>query len=281
MKTTGIYTNTLYTIPFSGYGETIQIVPFGDVHRSSPLCHVDKWKEFCDWGRKQKNTYYLGMGDYNDLASTSERSALKSEHLHEATKYELESLYRRQTALFANEIDFMKGKLIGLIEGNHYADLPSGITTTQLMAEMMGCPYLGVSAFIRLIIQKNRSDSHQVDIWAHHGLAGGRKVGASINKLEDMIKTADADLYCMGHDHRKTVAMDSRLYLSRTLDGVRLENRKIVMCRTGSFLKGYEADKSSYIADAGLPPTDIGNVVITMKPYRSRVGREIKINATL
>jgi len=281
MKTTGIYTHTKYEIKFKNYGDRITLIPFGDVHRSSQLCHVEKWHEFLKWAKEQKNAYFLGMGDYNDLASTSERSILSNEHLHESTKYDLESLYRKQTLLFANEIDFMKGRLIGLVEGNHFAYLSSGITTTQLMAESLGCKYLGVSSFIRLILKKDTHDTHQIDIWAHHGLGGGRTQGSDINKIEQMIRCADAQIYLMGHSHKKHVAMQSRLRLRAVKDGVDLDNQKIILARTGAFLKGYENEKASYIADGAYSPTDIGTVSITITPKRNKERRWLELNASL
>jgi hypothetical protein len=203
------------------------------------------------------------------LASTSERRVLGSIDLHESTKTDLELLYRKNTQAFADEIKFMKGRLIGLVEGNHYAELPSGITTTQLLAEKMDCKYLGVSAFIRLVFKDPGNHSFKVDIWAHHGLGGGRTQGASINKLEQMIKAAHADIYLMGHDHKKHIAMQSRLELTDSKKHVRLHNKKILMARTGGFLRGYENNIKSYIAEGAFSPTDIGCITIKLTPSRS------------
>lgn len=268
MKTTGIFTLHRHVVKFKKHGESILLIPFGDVHRSSPLHHKEKWKEFLSWAKKQKNAYFIGMGDYDDLTSTSERSILNNTHIHESTKSTLEQLYIKQTEEFINDISFMRGRLIGLIEGNHYSDLAAGITTTQYMALKLGCKYLGVSSFIRLVLDIG-GKTNSVDIWAHHGLGGGRRLGASISKLEDLTKMADARIYLMGHDHKRQVAMSNRLRLTSGGSSIALENQKIVMARTGSFLKGYENEKASYITDACMPPSDLGVVTITITPCRS------------
>jgi len=208
------------------------------------------------------------MGDLDDMSSTSERCVLNSASLHESTLRTLDDMYRDNVDRFASEISFMKGKLIGLIEGNHYSELTSGITTTQLLCEKMGCKYLGVSAFIRLALKKANKSNQCLDIWAHHGLGGGRTAGASINKLENMIKGASADIYLQGHDHKKQIAMQSRLRLNQGKGGLNLENRKIVMARTGSFLRGYVDGESSYVADGAYSPTDLGTVMIKIVPMR-------------
>ena len=268
MKTTGIFEYYKFDIPFKSYGEPIRLIPFGDIHRSAPLCHTEKWLEWLEWAKEQKDTWFLGMGDYDDLASTSERNILNNHNLHDSTRETLDDLYRENTDRFYEEISFMKGRLVGLIEGNHYGDLTTGITTTQYLAEKMKCRYLGVSCFIMLLLKKDVHHTNRVDIWAHHGLGGGRTTGASINKVEKMMDAAEADVYLMGHDHRKSVSTKSRIRLSHATSSMSLDNRKIVLARTGGFLRGYVKGKASYIADGAYSPCDIGTVTITMTPQR-------------
>lgn len=285
MKTTGIFTFGKFDIPFEKYGNPIHLIPFGDIHRTAPLCHVEKWKEWIEWAKNLENAWFIGMGDYDDFSSTSERDILNNRNLHDSTRKTLEDLYRKHVTDFANEIEFMRGRLIGCLEGNHYSELTSGITTTHLLCEKMGCKYLGVSAFIRILLNYRTTHTHALDIWAHHGLGGGRTAGASINKLENMIKAADADIYLMGHDHKKHIAMQSRLKLADSRRGLSLENRKIVMARTGGFLKGYENNKPSYIADAAYAPVDIGTIMVEITPRRKEVDgqdtRWVDLNASL
>ena len=285
MKTTGMFTYVKYSIPFKKYGDEILLIPIGDIHRSAPLHNEEKWLEWLDWAKGLKNAWFIGMGDYDDMASASERAVLSNRALHDSTIDTIDGLYRSHVDRLIKEMSFMKGRLIGLIEGNHYGELVTGITTTQLMCEKLQCKYLGVSAFIRLLLKYDTHHTHVIDIWAHHGLGGGRTAGASINKLENMIKAADADIYLMGHDHKKHIAMQSRLRLSDSRAGLSLENRKLVMARTGGFLKGYVNEQSSYIADKAYSPVDMGTVTITMTP--KRVGelkvdkRWVELNASL
>jgi len=71
------------------------------------------------------------MGDYDDLCSFSERKALNEANLHEETRYTLDEIYQQRVNNLVKEIKFMEGKLIGLIEGNHFGAFQSGITTTK------------------------------------------------------------------------------------------------------------------------------------------------------
>jgi len=38
------------------------IIPFGDIHLSSPNCRLDKFKRLVEWVG-EKNVYWVGMGD--------------------------------------------------------------------------------------------------------------------------------------------------------------------------------------------------------------------------
>ncbi|MCK9370622.1 hypothetical protein M0R04_11990 [Candidatus Dojkabacteria bacterium] len=208
------------------------------------------------------------MGDYDDLASYTERKALLHACLHESTQMSLDELYTIRVNNFLKEIFFMKDKIIGLIEGNHHAILQSGMTTTQMMCDKLKCKYLGVSSFIRLLfpMQNSIKKTYAIDIFAHHGKGAARLAGSSINTVEQMCGIADADIYLMGHDHKKGIVPKARLYLGDN----RLKQKKILLCRTGSFLKGYVEDQPSYVARALMTPSDLGNIKIEMTPRRKQ-----------
>lgn len=252
----------------------IYLIPFGDIHRYTSLCDVDKWKEFLEWAKSKERAYFLGMGDYDDLASYSERRILRDTALHESTQETLDDIYNKRALDLVKEIKFMKGRIIGLIEGNHYGHLQSGMTTTQIMCNELGCKYLGVSTFIRLSFYY-QTKCAAIDIWAHHGRGASRLVGGSLNTVQQMSDSAYADIYLMGHDHKKSIAVRNRLSLGMSGKGsVRLHHKKVLLGRTGSFLRGYVPDSSCYIARAALSPTDMGVIKIELTPKRERINND-------
>ena len=268
MQTTGVFTVHQYSIKVEKINEPFYLIPFGDIHRSSPMCHEKKWLEYLDWAKKKKRAFFLGMGDYDDLASASERNILVGKNLHDSSVQTLEKLYAYHTKQFYNEIKFMEGKLLGLLEGNHYGEFSNQTTTTQKLAELLKCRYLGCSTFVRLNF-KYSSMTASVDIWAHHGKGAARLIGGSLNRVQQMGEAAEADIYLMGHDHKKTVGLVTKLALKEGRGELKLHHKKQLYARTGSFLKGYENDKISYVADMALSPTDLGVVKIELTPRRS------------
>lgn len=268
MQTTGLFTTHKVEIEVTKLNEPIYLIPFGDVHRSSPMCHEGKWREFLMWAKDKRRCLFLGMGDYDDLASASERKILVNKDLHDSTTATINKLYKSHVEQLSKELSFMNGKLIGLIEGNHYAEFPNGMTSTQMMAEKLDTKYLGCSAFIRLSFKYAKTMTEAIDIWAHHGKGASRLVGGSLNRVQQMAEAAEADIYLMGHDHKKSVGMADRLFLSEGSGHMNLRHRKQLYIRTGSFLKGYEADRVSYVADMALSPTNLGVVKIEITPRR-------------
>lgn len=269
MISDSIFTVHKFTINVEKINEPIYLIPFGDIHRFAPLCDNDKWLEFLSWAKNKSNSYFLGMGDFLDFLSYSERQALLHATLHESSYQTIEDLMSSQTNRLIDEISFMQGKLIGLIEGNHYGVFQSGMTTTQMMCEKLKTKYLGISAFIRLSFMYGHK-SASIDIWAHHGKGASRLLGGSLNTVEQMSAISDAQINLMGHDHKKSVAFKTNLFLSEGKGCIKLNQRKILIGRTGSFLKGYVDGAPSYIARGAMTPTDLGVLKIELTPKRSQ-----------
>lgn len=272
MNTTGIFTTQYREIPVIKIGDPFYLIPFGDIHRDSHLCCDEKWLEFLAWAKTKKRCLFLGMGDYNDLASASERHILTNRSLHESTKFTIEDIYRKESDKLSKELSFMKGKLLGLMEGNHYGEFQNDTTTTQRMCDKLDCKYLGVSAFIRLAFVYT-THRYSLDVWAHHGRGAARLIGGSLNKVQNMSEAAVADIYLMGHDHKKSVGMSSRLTLSGMGREMKVRHKKMLFARTGSFLKAYEENRPSYVADMAMNPSDLGVIKIELTPKRECVRR--------
>lgn len=273
MKTTGIFTVYRYEIPFKKYGDTLKIVPFGDVHRFAPL-HAEKiWRKFIDRYKNDKSAYFIGMGDYLDELSTSERKAYINSDYHDSTTQNLSKFYSARAMNFAKEIEFMRGRIVGFCEGNHYVQLPSGETTTNLMCHELETKYLGVKSFIELIFRIDEHHSNKVIICCHHGEPGGRRSMSSVGKLENMAHTHDADIILQGHDHRKNHIEVETIGITHTQMGKPNVIQKTKYCaRTGGFLKGYVDQHQSYIADGNMPPNSLGNVEFHITPKLKRNG---------
>lgn len=270
MKTDGIFTAHKVTIE-AEVNKPFKIIPFGDIHRDSDMFAHSHWQEFLCYAKQQKGAVFLGMGDYTDGVSTSERIVLSDKNIHDTTKNTLKNVYKGTVATLANELAFMRGRVIGILGGNHYFDFGSQ-TTDHLIASALDAKYLGVCGFIRLSIEiPSAKKSAALDIFAHHGKGGGATIGSNFNGIEKMTTTADADIYLMGHTHGKgCVPSNPRMKLLNNGSGVRVRERTPWLGRTGSFLKAYESGRSSYNVDAGRSACALGWIEFEVTPVRIR-----------
>lgn len=279
MKTSGLFTVHTHKIPVS-YGKPIRLIFFGDVHWDSPDHARSKWKEFLDYAKRQKDAWFFGMGDYLDSTSTSERSCLGniSDKMHETFRNDIQALQLEKVERLASELQFMRGRIIGLLNGNHYFEFSSGINGDQKLCELLGAKYLGVCSFVRLSFE-NCGRNVTRDIFAHHGAGAARLIGGSLNRVQQMAEGAEADIYAMGHDHKRgAVPAQPRLFLADSAGALKVEHREPIALRTGSFLASFRNGQVNYNVDACRPPSSLGHVEVLVTVRRKeKIGTEVEM----
>ena len=270
MKTSGLFTTHSFKTPCK-YNQPVSLIIFGDVHRDSPG-HADaKWREFLAYARSRKNALFLGMGDYLDSTSTTERECLGhiSNKMHETFRNDVTALQLAKVEMIGKELAFMRGRLLGLINGNHYFDFQSGFNSDQKLAEMLSCKYLGVCSLIRLYLLTSGSNEHAIDLFAHHGKGASRLIGGSLNRVAQMFEGVEADVAIMGHDHKRgAVPATPRISLVHSSKGgLKVRSRETWAVRSGSFLKSYEPGTTCYNVDDARLPSSLGwvELLITVK----------------
>jgi hypothetical protein len=275
MQTDGLFTVARFDVP-KLRDKTCRIVFFGDIHRDSPNHAHGAWQHFLSYCKGLKDTIYCGMGDYLDSTSTSERACLlqSKDKLHETLSHDIEEIQQEKVELLTKELSFMRGNLIGMLGGNHYFAFQDGTSSDQRLCRALDCKYLGCSSFVRLVFAGHGGMVMSLDIWAHHGVGGGRLLGTSINRVDQMREHAEADVYAMGHDHKRgVVPATPRLFLSPARNGAMLvRQRQQWLVRSGSFLASYEDGKRNYNVDAARGPCSLGHVELLVTPARSAVG---------
>lgn len=260
------------------YGDKIYLYPFGDIHRDTDSCDVDRWDWFLSNAKKSDpdKTYYICMGDANDFASAREQSSIKIAKLHKTTMAKLDGIVQRDNRKIAKEMSFMRGKMWGMLDGNHNWTFENGVTAAEDLAERMKAPYLGWLTHITLHLDLyntigSRRDKSRCCIYivACHGKAGGKLVGTSINQVDDLKKIFPvADLYIMGHDHQIGVWPTSVLIPGEHVSG--LKQKRQFLCRSGSFKKGYSDGVAGYEVGSLYRPSDLGSVSFEMSLHRDR-----------
>jgi hypothetical protein len=242
-------------------------VPIGDIHLGAEGCDENKLDKLLHWVLSKEDCYVIGMGDYAECIAISDKrfcgKSVKREY-----SGELSSLINDQRNTVIRKFKPLadEGRLLGMITGNHE------FTTTKYSFDIMkdicsslGVPNLGYSFFYRLTLMKKKSPhKNNVIIYGHHGWGGGRKPGASMNKMVDAVSNYDADIYLMAHDHQKYGKRLVRLGITDQ-KGVGIRERPCILARTGTFLRTCQEGDFNYSERFGFPPTDLGVVKITIE----------------
>ena len=162
-----------------------------------------------------------------------------------------------------------------MFTGNSFEN---GDHSDKLLADYLGCPFLGTSTIFQLRFN-NEADgrSNTCQIWSHHGVGSGQTMAAPLNKLEKiMSRFPTVDIFTMGHYHRACGYPVDTLIPSFGKHPRLKSQRKILAC-TGGWLKGYVVGneragrpQGTYIEKAAMSPTNLGGIILRVRPVKER-----------
>ena len=264
-------------------GASLWICPFNDIHYNTDECDKERFHRYIAWGVARKKAgdsiLGIGLGDYNDTLSPSERAAIVSAKggygLHETTLREFDKLVEGQTLSFSKAVWDWRGDIAMLLEGHHYSCYSGvynqrklrGATTTEHLCRLLGATYGGQLGILDL----HFGHGLRLVVVATHGYGGARTPGARVIKRVRMNEVYEGDLYLMAHDNTKMAISDN--VLSHDKSG-KFVSRKRTYCGVGSFQKAYpdKQPQGGYVEAIMLPPSDLG-AVLTQVKVEERDGR--------
>lgn len=257
--------------------EPFTIVPIGDLQlmsqgiESGVTVNLKAFKRHLEYIEKTyPNPLYLGMGDYIDFMSPSNRDSIKKSKIYSQSREYIDEAASQLALEFVNLVQHTKGKWLGILTGHHFYELGSGITTDQMIADRLDAPYLGRVAHITVKFRnKTKVDGH-VNIWAHHG-EGARKYPAG--KIVDNVAPhwPEVDLFFMGHMHESDSARIARYTVDSAGDIVSRNSLAVV---TGAWLEPHTAHAGSYIENQMLRPRATGAPVVVVEPWTDEKRRK-------
>lgn len=262
--------------------DTHVIIPFGDIHRDTKSCDTDRWKWFCDGSEKiaseNKNTHFVCLGDVHDFASISEVKKIRGSGLHDDTYDKFDLIAQEENRKFCEEIKFMRGKMLGFVEGNHNWIMQDGKSANEDLAERMGSESLGWLCHYSIRFKFAPHRAQTIHMVLCHGKAGGTTEGASLNQIA-LLKNIfpAADLYIMGHDHQRLAKPSSVILPVENHGIISMKQRRQFLIRSGSFKKGYGEGTHSYEISRLLRPSDLGAVLINVNFHRDYRNNEDRI----
>lgn len=273
-------------IPYQSRSDVIKIYPLGDLHLGHRLTREDLFQEIVAQIAKDPLSFWIGMGDMLEAITRKDLRHLES-HYAEWLWGE-DDVIKAQQARLLELLNPIAPKCLGYILGNHEESLlrREGRDTYYVITEWLVSKgseppiTLGTQGFVRLRLQRRRLTmpfkkksyaSWTVILQASHGHGGGRLPGSAALKLGRLATTYDADIFLMGHLHRKQLIQAQRVGMKTGSDD--LETRNIYALVTGSFLPGFDIEQQTevYSEIKGFPPQPLGCPIIEIKPDKHSV----------
>ena len=158
------------------FDSAIEIVNIGDLHRGDKCCDYQSFYNVVEYIANNKNTYWVSTGDLLNVALKSSKSDVYSSL---SVKEELK--------LFIEEISQISNKCLGIVGSNHHRrfEREVGLSLDEILCVQTDLPYLGDIGVIDCTC-----GGCSYFIALHHGVGGGRTIGAKSNELvrfEDVI----------------------------------------------------------------------------------------------
>ncbi len=241
-----------------------EIILCGDIHWGTPECEKEKFKQFV---RHHKNAHWWLLGDTFDLAPTGNRKKIRSSGLNDGVLDFIEESHLKDIKELYDVLD--STTIEGIIAGNHYWQFESGSTSDTVLADMLGCKYLGDCAMVVIHFQMPHRKA-TLRIFMHHKGAVGRKVASSLNRLQDLVAEHEADIYVTAHGHKSPQAPIDRLYVD---DAGQQYFRTKRLLSVGSWYQSYlQHSRHGGRPQGGYPeknlqaPSSLGCPSIIVKP---------------
>lgn len=229
----------------------------GDSHIGNPN-HIATILQTVINYTKKTHKLWVGMGDYAEsILPTDPRFDFDSVNLKLKTPQE-------QFEYIKQLLQPIKKQCLGLLTGNHELTLKKRTTHnyTEELAKELETQYLTINAYIRLHFTKINRD---FDIYCHHGWCGGRTKTGAIKSIGDLANIySNANLYVMGHVHQLGLAEErASLHINENLD---IKDNLQYFAFSGSFLRGYVKDSTSYVEEKGYRPNVLGALTVSIIP---------------
>ena len=223
----------------------------------------------------EMGAFYIGMGDYTDFLSPSNREKLRGANLYDTSGNVIE----RAGQTLVDEIGVIlaptKGRWLGMLEGHHFQEFAAGDTSDMRLATILNTRHLGSMTMVTLEFQRGaKGPVSKVELWGTHGSGNGQTLASPISYLERQMKSYEADIYLVGHQTKLVHAVSDRLYHADH-DTIAHLDRHLVGC--GGFSRAIQVGRrqgqvprGSYAEQGGMNPAGLGAPVITITPHEEK-----------
>jgi len=233
------------------------LYPIGDTHLGTKHCTENDLIKTINEIKDTPTALWVGMGDYGEFITPTDKrwdSKVIADWLTDQ-----DNIPEDQTKHICDLFEPIKGKCIGLLEGNHEDAIRRclRVNVQKNICERLGLTNLGYSAWVKLrFARENSNEKHVYKCVFTHGEGWAITPGAKMNRLQRFMNSFDARIYGMGHMH--DIITHSVPYLELSEANL-IRQKERVGAVTGCWFKTYsQGIGASYGERKGYPPTSLG-----------------------
>jgi predicted phosphodiesterase len=246
----------IVTLPFTT--EPITIYFLSDIHLGARDVDMEAIKDTIELIKNTPNAYWFGLGDYGDfIPMTDKRFDIRLINENEIKNFQDDIAFIGDwyIRLIEKYLSPIKDKCLFLVLGNHetvFMD-KTGYNVAKRLSDIFNVEVAEYEAFVRIrFVEGQRTRSH-ITFYLNHGYGGGKTVGSQINRVEELAKFYEADVYAMGHNHKVGV---SKGHVTRLTIGGNIERRVTMFVSVGGFKLGKDSNATTYETRSGMEARD-------------------------
>ncbi len=266
----------------------IKLTYFSDLHWMAAACYEKGVRKAIQEIFDDPNHFWIGGGDYAEFIGYTDTSRFDPDAVADwvAVK-DLGKLGKVAYTSIGKELLPIQHKCLGLIEGNHERQYARRTQQQNLFGDLctlldpdhdlnLGYSCLMDVHFVRrsgktkpkLLWQapeKIRPDREiRKRVFCHHGAGAAQTKGGKINRLVRFMRYFEADIYMIGHVHDDLGARITPLGANDACDHI--ENTTKIGVISGSYLKTYAQDVTTYGEQKGYEPVSLGAAWVKFRP---------------
>lgn len=214
----------------------LTIYPLVCMHLGSPQSDVTFLKEHLRRIADDPTGRWVYMGDGGECVTKYSKGDVYGQILNPT----------QQMEMLSDLLMPLRGKGIMGIRGNHGKRIyrETGLDFDQALCARLGIPYLGISAFVHLMVRRS-----SYTCFFHHGTEGGTSMRAKVAKAESFSAFTMADALFTAHSHACVELPPAPMqYADTRAQQVRLIQRRQYICGCA-----YDS-RTGYAEDHGYPP---------------------------
>ena len=259
------------TIDYKVSDREFRLYPIGDIHAGTKHCVESDLRKTIVEIQNNSHALWIGMGDYGEFISPND-PRWDSLSIADWLKDNQDNIAEEQTKWLVNILAPIRGKCLGLLEGNHEDSHRrfSKVYVQKNICDRLELQNLGYSCWVRLrFARKNSNEHHVYKCVFSHGSGWAITPGAKMARLQRFMNAFDARIY--GHGHMHDIITHTVPYLELSDSNI-IRQKERVGAVTGCWFRTYtQGVASSYGEKKNYPPTSLGCPVFTINPSTDEV----------